>query len=282
MDVSDCPIDVIDNSTQYFQKAVTSYSYFASFNTPHLVEYIISAFPIDDPVCNVLYVMGCAGSGKSYLADKLVAQFSKLLPMCHPFCLATDDYCIGTRSDRREIIKKTNNALLEKDFSLMKTHIQKLRVLKSGETLEIPQKYDPQTGLALSGKSKRIIKGPVGVLVIDGNFYVEAAESLMIFIHVPDPTRYTMRRIRDTKEGQKRAQNAEEVLTLFSERQETQDKMYTLPYMAKADILIESKPNIVGNEIHGTEYVVWKKTALTLPPSKNAGRKDPAGLFLQS
>lgn len=282
MDVSDYPIDIIDNSTPFFQKAVTSYSNFASFNTSQLVEYIISSFPIDDPVCNVLYVMGCAGSGKSYLADKLVAQFSKRMPHAHPFCLATDDYCIGTRSDRREIIKKTNNALLEKDFSLMKSHIQKLRFLKKGEALEIPQKYDPQTGLALLGTSKRTIRGPVGVLVIDGNFYVPASESLMIFIHVSDPVRYIMRRIRDTKEGQKRARDEEEVRMLFSERQETQDKMYTLPYIAKADILIESKPNIVINEIHGTEYVVWKKTILDRPSTEDAGRKEPAGLFLQS
>lgn len=271
--------DIVDYSTQYFQKTLPFYSYLTSLHTKELVDLIGSSIPTNNQNCVVLYLMGCAGSGKSYLAEKLVDYFQKILPDSHPFCLATDDYCIGTREERREIIKKTNDALREKDFALMQKHIEQIKNLKQGDTLEIPQKYDPQTGLALKGVGKRVVEGPVGVLVIDANFYVSSQEDLLVYIHVADPIRYKMRLIRDIKHGQQRAKDSQEVRELFLERQETQDKAHTFPYMGKADILIESNPRIEDSKINGTEYRVWKKLD-ALEASKNSSGKDAAGLFL--
>lgn len=251
---------IIDNSTQVFRNTRPSFTHQGTFGTPEVVDFIISSFRGTSTLCNILYMMGCAGSGKTYLSHKLVKRFQALLPKkFNPFCLATDDYCVGTRLDRRRIIQKTHDALLEKDFTRMEQDIDQIKKLKEGEQLVLSQPYDPNTGLALAGPSKRTIEGPVGVLVIDGNFHAKASEDLLVFLHVPDPVRYQMRAVRDVKEGQKRAESKEEVLERFLERQETQDVSHTLPWMKKADILLESRPDIRHGEIHGIEYDVFIK-----------------------
>lgn len=276
-----CPVGIIDNSSPVFNNSLTLFEPVSSMTATCLIAYIASIIKSYALFPKTVYIMGCAGGGKSYLARKLVEHFSNI-EKANPFCLATDDYCIGTRNDRRKIIKQTGDALKEKDFALMEKHITKIKALKAGEQLILPREYDPKTGLALAGKDTRAVRGPVGVLIIDGNFYVKAKEDLLVFLHVPDPIRYRLRLIRDTKKGQQRAASISEVITQFRERQETQDKRHTLPYLRKAAILIESKPYIKDCEIKAAEYVVWRNKSTVFPAGKNASRKESSQIFLQS
>ena len=271
---------IIDNSSPVFYASLSHFERIFSTNALNIVAYLAGLADSYASRTKTIYLMGCAGSGKSYLARKLVKYYRVL--GANPFCLATDDYCIGTRSDRRQIIKETGDALLEKDFCLMERHIARIKTLKAGDSLVLPQEYDPETGLALDGDGRRTIQGSVGVLIIDGNFYVPSNEDLLVFLHVSDPVRYTLRAIRDTKKGQQRAKDLNDVITQFRLRQETQDKPHTLLHLKRAAILIESKPHIAAGEIKAAEYTVWKNKSAIFPSGKDAGCEEPSPIFLQS
>ena len=263
------PLSILDRATDIsqaiFQDTLQNPNTrkIGEFTTTGAVKYVVHYLKERKPESQsmVCQFLGSPGSGKSKLTELTNAEFtnSVVLPM--------NDYNMGTREDRRRIIAQGGTPLDENDFALLVSHIHALRHLSADEKLYLPGHYDPNSGRALINGLTRKIVGPINYLLIDGNFYI-GNESLsnipldsLIYLHMSDRDRLHVRLIRDLTEGQMRGKNAEDVLDQFLSRQESQDKPFTLPYMNKANLIIKTEPQFLGQEIKDFTYTIYKHSA---------------------
>ena len=230
------------------------------FTTAGAVEYVVRYLKERKPdsqsmVCQFL---GSPGSGKSTLTQLTNTALTNSV------ALSTNDYNIGTREDRRRIIVQGGTPLDENDFALLASHVDALRHLSTAENLYLPEPYDPNTGHALIKGLARKIVGPINYVLIDGNFYIgnEGVSNVpldsLIYLHMSDRNRLYVRLIRDLTEGQMRSKNAEDVLSQFQSRRESQDKLFTLPFMNKANLIIKTEPQFLGQKIEDFTYTIYR------------------------
>ena len=228
--------------------------------TPGAIKYIVHYLKEGKPESSsmVCQFLGSPGSGKSTLTELTNAELTNSV------VISTNDYNIGTRQDRRRIIAQGGTPLDESDFALLASHVHALRHLSADENLYVSEPYDPNTGHALIKGLTRKIVGPINYVLIDGNFYIgnEGVSNVpldaLIYLHMSDRNRLRVRLIRDLTEGQMRSENAEDVLNQFLSRQESQDKPFTLPYMNKANLIIKTEPQFLGQKINDFTYTIYR------------------------
>lgn len=230
------------------------------FTTAGAVDYVVDYLKKRKPESQsmICQFLGSPGSGKSTLTELTHAILTNSV------VLSTNDYNIGTRDDRRRIIAQGGTPLDENDFALLASHVHTLRHLSADEDLYLPRPYDPNTGHALIKGLTRKIVGPIDYVLIDGNFYVgnggvsNVPLDSLIYLHMSDRNRLYVRLIRDLTEGQMRSKDAEDVLNQFLTRQESQDKPFTLPHMKKANLIIKTEPQFLGQKIRDFAYTIYK------------------------
>ena len=230
------------------------------FTTGETIKYLASYINSLRSVVEtkVVQFLGSPGSGKSKMVNFVVPKLESLV------VLATDDYNIGTRQDRRKIIAGGGTPLEEKDFSLLASHVQALKHLPPDQSLYLPEAYDSNTGDALIRGLTRGVTGPIRYILIDGNFYVgEGGASnipldCLVYFHMSDRNRLHVRLIRDLTEGQVRGRDANEILEQFISRQKLQDEQFTVPFMSEANLIVEARPQFLGSKIEDFTYTLYQ------------------------
>jgi uridine kinase len=257
-------LETIDDISQDFFEKVTKsgeYKKIGELSTSEVVVQITDRLRTKKGVKPNITAqfLGSPGSGKSTLACLVQERLdgSIMVPV--------DDYNRGTREDRRRIIKEGGTALDEKDFVLLRQHVLQLQALRDGEKLNLPEAYDLDSGNALIKGLNRVATGSFSYIIVDGNFYVgdERVAGLdldgLVYLHMSDRTRLQTRLTRDLVPGKMRGKDASEIVEQFVTRRELQDKLFTTPYMDKANLLIQTRPQFTPHGISGFTYTAFSR-----------------------
>jgi len=254
---------VEDKSTSVFQKTMESgeYELVGGFGSAdaimYVAQYLNSKILPDGAV--VTQLLGSPGSGKSRFSEAILPLLTRGIP------LATDEYNLGTREDRKKTIEKGGTSLDEKDFALLSRHVSELKELGEGQKMMLPPLYDVATGSGLIQGLTREVIGAFKIIFIEGNFYVgrggasDVNLDQLIYIHISDRNRLNVRLIRDLITGQARGKSPDEIFEQFAQRQKIQDLLYTLPFMDLSDLLLYVKPVFEGESINRFDYEIYSR-----------------------
>lgn len=254
-----------DISGSVFKRVIESgeYQKVGGFDKANTLQYVANYFNAQATNLNILtaQILGAPGSGKT--------RFTKeLLPLLkNTVALATDEYNLGSREERRKKIEKRGTPLDEKDFDLLAEHVEKIKNLKPGEKIKLPGPYNSAEGKALVNGLTREVIGQFKILLIEGNFYVghggpvNVPLDALIYIHTSDKDRLMVRLARDSINAPQGTLAPEEIFQQFYQRQKIQDTPYTLPFMDISDILLFAKPTFEEDVISRFEYeIYYRKT----------------------
>lgn len=254
--------DVEDPAKEKFDSLIYSkYTLVNNFSTQEVIEYMKTQILNSEKsvTANIIQFLGTPGAGKTTLAEYLNREIE------HSILLTSDDYCIGTREDRRKIINEGGTAVDEKDFPLFKSHLLKLTNLKTGEKISLPEEYEPSTGYALINGLNRIVSGPFSYILIHSNFYLgdkrlaNIKPSLTFYIHMNNINRLKVRLVRDLEPGKERGGGDNEIIKQFLDRLEYQDKEFTIPFMQESSYIIETIPEFEKSKIANFKYRIYKR-----------------------
>ena len=196
---------------------------------------LVSEIPMKDGTTSVVALYGGAASGKSTLAQQLVAELRNAGHSAD--VIGTDDYVIGDRPYRREHFER-KEPRAKYDFDLLNQKIREICALEDGQTVGVPT-YDEETGVAIAAGEENFEHqiGKVDVLFIEGDFPEVEDPALTVFLHVSDEQRLQQRIARDAlKRGE-----ADEAKTTenFWQRHETQHLPITIGAIEHADVIVE-------------------------------------------
>jgi len=186
------------------------------------------------PRTKVIAFVGGVASGKSTITSKLRNALERAE------VLSTDDYVVKDRKYRHKYLDK-GNPLKKYRPEVLNEHIQKIKKLKQGQSLMVPDR-DEKTGIALDvGEDNfpKKIPGPVDYLIIEGDFQLVKNPDYIIYLDVPDEIRKINRVERDLKKRNMGSEKA--IIENFELRQKNQHIPYTEPVKKIADMVIEAK-----------------------------------------
>jgi|SRR5579872_376732 len=212
----------------------------------------------------VVGIAGCSGSGKSYVAEKIVADIQENQRMKNPSVetppqlaaiLRADSYYKGvtpsTNSNEKEAPTNSNKKKALKnfdepnaiDFDLLREHLE---LLKQGHTIKSPV-YNFKTHSREQNQFIEIHPAPLiiieGILIFTDEKIRDLCD-LRVFIDTKDSTRIFRRLKRDIHE---RGRSLEEVEDRYETHVSDSQEQYVLPSARYADIrLLNEKGRYVG------------------------------------
>lgn len=240
------------------------YQLVGGFDKPNTLQYVANYLNARAQALPILtsQLLGSPGSGKTRFAQEMLPMLQNPIP------LATDEYNLGTREDRRKKIEKGGTPLDEKDFDLLAKHVEKLKSLLPGEKIKLPGPFNSQDGTALINGLTREVVGQFKIIIIEGNFYVghggpaNIPLDALVYLHISDRDRLMVRLARDSSASPVSTVPPEEIFEQFYSRQKIQDTPYTLPFMDISDILLFAKPTFEGDVVVKFDYeIYYRKTA---------------------
>ncbi len=257
---------VEDISAAIFDRTMQrgEYQLVGGFDKPNTLQYVANYLNAKAQTGKTItaQLLGSPGSGKTRFAIEMLPLLQNAI------LLATDEYNLGTREDRRKTIEKGGTPLDEKDFDLLAKHVDKLKSLSSGEKIRLPGPYNATEGTALINGLTREVAGQFRIVLIEGNFYVgyggpaNIPLEALVYLHISDRDRLKVRFARDASSAADTPTNADEIFEQFYSRQKIQDTPYTLPFMDISDILLFARPTFEGGVVARFDYdIYYRKTA---------------------
>lgn len=203
----------------------------------------------------IVSVIGGAASGKTTFVHDLLAR----APELRCAVIGTDDFVIGTRAYRKRKLEG-GNPLNKYNLSLMRAKVDQILSLKSGETTIVPE-YSERTGAGIPVRRPftesylslsrtyhfRQIRGPIDLLVVEGDIQPLAKTDYLIYFHLSDQARFQNRLTRDMQERD--AKDLKAIKASFELRQKLQHETLTLPNANHAHMILWARIiNEKGNQ----------------------------------